>query len=82
VCWLRAALQASIPATRVTIVLWYLAGRERSREVRPTWQEWRRFGLSPDTGRRGLVSLEDAGLVTIERHSGRCPIVTILDVSE
>jgi len=70
----------SFHGLRVALVLWYLAGLERSREVTPTWTTWRQFGLTRDIGRRGLLVLEQAGLVTVDRQRGRCPKVTILDV--
>jgi hypothetical protein len=75
-------MQQTLQAVRVAIVLWYLAGRQKSREVSPTWATWRQFGFSRDVGRHGLIVLERAGLVRVDRHRGRCPIVTILDVSE
>ena len=78
--WLRIAMAQSIAATRVGIVIWYLAGCLKSRYVKVTWAALKKFGLSPDVGRRGVVSLERAGLVTVERHEGRCPVVTIMDV--
>lgn len=62
--------------------MWYLAGLKKSRTVSPTWDVWRRFGLPPDAGRRGLAALERAGLVTVDRHVGRCPVVTIQDFLE
>ena len=65
-------------ALRVGLALWYLAGLNKSRSVIPTWKTWERFGLSPDAGRRGLATLERAGLVTVDRPSGSCPVVTIL----
>jgi hypothetical protein len=80
--WLTLAMQTSYPGLRVAIVLWYLAGRSKSREVTPTWSVWAQFGFSPDVGRYGLGALERAELVKLKRHRGRCPIVTILDVSE
>ena len=61
------------------LAVWYLAGVEKSRPVKPTWDTWQRFGLSPDAGRRGLAALERAGLVAVDRHPGRCPVVTILE---
>ena len=66
-------------ALRVGLALWYLAGVTKRRAVKPTWDTWQRFGLSPDAGRRGLVALERAGLVAVDRHPGRCPVVTILE---
>jgi hypothetical protein len=65
----------------VGLALWYLVGVKKSRAVKPTWDTWQRFGLSPDAGRRGLAALEVAGLVAVDRHPGRCPVVTIQDVA-
>ncbi len=77
--WLRRAVQHPTSA-RVAWVLWYLAGRNKSREVVPTHADYRRFGLSRYIGAHGLDVLEQAGLVRVRRHRGRCPVVTLLDV--
>lgn len=79
--WLKRAL-CHPSAIKAALVLWFLAGRDKSREVRPTHTEWWRFGVLPRTGSRGITALERAGLVRVDRHRGRCPIVTLLDVSE
>jgi hypothetical protein len=63
----------------VALALWYLAGLEKCRTVKPTWAVWKRFGVSPDTGRRGLALLENEGLVAVDRKPGCCPVVTILE---
>jgi len=78
--WLTRAAELSGRTLRVGLALWYLAGVKKSRTVKPTWDTWQRFGLSPDAGRRGLTALESAGLVFVDRHRGRCPKVTILEV--
>ena len=77
--WLAQAAALRGRTLHVAMALWYLAGVEKSRTVKPTWAVWRRFGVSPDTGRRGLAALERVGLVTVDRHRGRCPVVTIWD---
>jgi len=38
-----------------------------------------RFGLNRNAKYRALRSLENAGLVDVERKLGRSPVVTILD---
>ena len=78
--WLTLAAGLSFRALRVGLALWYLAGVKKSGVVKPTRDTWQRLGLSPDAGRRGLAALECAGLVAVDRHSGRCPVVTIQDV--
>jgi DNA-binding MarR family transcriptional regulator len=42
----------------------------------------RDLGVLRDAASRGLKALEAAGLVEVERHPGRRPVVTILDTSE
>jgi DNA-binding IclR family transcriptional regulator len=42
----------------------------------------RAFGLNRYSCYRGLSQLEAAGLVSVERHTGRNPIVTILNGRE
>ncbi len=78
--WLARAAALSYRALRVSLAVWYLVGMKRNRAVTPTWDTWRRFGLSPDAGRRGLAALERAGLVAVDRHPGRCPVVTIQEI--
>jgi hypothetical protein len=39
------------------------------------------LGVKPDAAGRGLIALESAGLVGVERGAGRKPVVTILDGS-
>jgi hypothetical protein len=77
--WLVRASGLSGRALRVGLVLWYLAGLKKSRTVKPTWDVWRLFELCPDAGRRGLLVLEQAGLIEVERAPGCCPEVTILE---
>jgi hypothetical protein len=78
--WLVQASKASGRALRAGMVLWYLAGVKKSRTVKPTWEVWQQFALSPDAGRRGLAALEQAGLIEVERAPGCCPVVTIRGV--
>jgi hypothetical protein len=37
------------------------------------------FRVSPRTADRLLSAFEGAGLVKVDRHRGRCPIVTLLE---
>jgi hypothetical protein len=77
--WLGQAARLPGRVLHVALALCYLAGMEKSPCVKPTWATWKRFGVTPDAGRRGLTALERAGLVSVDRHAGRCPVVTILD---
>ena len=75
--WLVAAMRLPSSALSVGLVLWFLAGCKKSRKISPTGQMWRKFGVHRNSAYRGLEHLERAGLVSVSRHSGRCPIVTI-----
>ena len=77
--WLHRAAELPGRALHVALALWYLAGVEKRRQVKLTWGVFARFGVSPDAGGRGLVALERAGLVAVDRPPGRCTVVTILE---
>lgn len=77
--WIGRAARLPGRALHVGLVLWYLAGVGRGRRIKPSWQVWELFGLSPYAGRRGLAALEQAGLVDVVRAPGCCPEVTILE---
>ena len=79
--WLTQACALSGRTLRVALALWHLAGVKKSKVVKPTRAIWQRFALSPDAARRGLVALERANLVAVDRRPGCGPIVTILEWS-
>jgi hypothetical protein len=77
--WLTAAAKAPGKALHLAIGLWYWAGITRSREIRVSMKGLEQLGISRFSGYRGLTALENAGLISVERHRGRRPIVTLLD---
>ena len=80
--WLGQASSLSCGALRVGLVLWFEAGCRRSRTVTMGPALLAKLGIPRNTGQRGLAALESAGLVSVERHRGRCPVVTILGVDD
>lgn len=75
--WLLLAMALPGRACAVAVHIWHLAGMKKSPTVRL------RLSLFPfqrDAARRGLAELEAAGLVSVVRHVGRAPIVTLQDV--
>jgi len=74
--WLQLAMRLPGKAFHVGIGLWFLAGLEKSGRVTCSAS---RLGLPRKTASRGLVALETAGLVKVERAAGRSPRVTILE---
>ena len=77
--WLAKAAHQSGKALHVAIALWFLAGVKRKRTVALSGAVLRTLGVNRHSGYRGLAALEQAGLVSVERHPGRNPLVTILD---
>jgi hypothetical protein len=80
--WLGLAARLPGKALAVGVAVWFLGWVEKRRQVKLTGKTCRRFGLNRYAVRRGLDALEEARLVTAERHSGRTPIVTILEPPE
>src|SRR5262245_11404341 len=81
--WLRRAgeLEGRGRALHVALVLWFLAGITKSRTVVMSGGPLRGMGVDRWTAARGLRALEQVGLVAVERHSGRCPRVTLLEAT-
>lgn len=77
--WLAKAARLRGRALAVGLGVWFKAGLTKQREVQLSGSVLRRLGLHRRVGYRGLAALEGAGLVSVDRHSGRCPVVTILD---
>ena len=75
--WLSKAARLPGHALHVGLALWYLAGLRKTETVKPTWQTWERFGVSPDSALRGLRALEQSRLVSVVRNRGCAPTVTI-----
>jgi len=81
--WLCAASKASGRGKgfQVAIILWYLSGLNRqAKTVKLSGSALTKMGVKRHAGYRGLEELERAGLVRVARHTGRSPLVTILDV--
>lgn len=64
----------------VAMALWYLSGlNHQSSTVKLSGKVLRKMGIQRHAGYRGLNALESAGLVSVERHPGRSPVVTLLN---
>mgnify|MGYP002526675275 CR=1 FL=1 len=80
--WLIPAAALPGKALAVGVALWFKAGVSRTHTVPASGSLLRRFGVGSGARARGLRLLENAGLIEVERHVGRCPVVTICDVSK
>ncbi|MFM8272665.1 MAG: hypothetical protein ACKODX_10070 [Gemmata sp.] len=79
--WLTAAAQLSGKSPlAVGLALWFEAGRRRSPTVTLTSAILARFGVVDRKSKyRGIVALEQAGLINVIRVPRRNPVVTILN---
>jgi len=68
-------------ALHVAIQIWHEVGFTKSSEVSISMTGMARMGVSRWAASRGLVALEKAGLVSVVRHQGLKPVVTILPAS-
>jgi hypothetical protein len=65
-------------ALHVGVQVWFQVGLTKSSEVSISMSTMDRMGVSRFAASRGLAALEKAGLVSVVRHPGRKPVVTIL----
>ena len=80
--WIGQAARLPGKALHVALAIWYLFGLTKRFPVVLTRRVLGLFGVRPDAGRRALGQLEGEGLVSVDRHAGRCPRVTILEPSK
>ena len=80
--WLTRAARLPGRALHIALALWFKAGAAKTRMVPLSYEELAELGCKRETARRGLGKLEGEGLVSVDRHPGRCPRVTILEARE
>lgn len=66
----------------VALALVYLSGLTRSDTVPLKPSVLERLGVERSAGYRALTALEEAGLVAVDRHRGRAPLVTLLGLHD
>ncbi len=65
----------------LALALRFQSGLEKSATVRLTGKLRKRFHISRRSTSRALEQLERLGLVKVERHPGRCPVIEIVEVA-
>ena len=77
--WLAGAGAMPGKALAIGVFLWWRAGIEKRRSgLQLNCRRLERFGVSRQACSRALSALERAGLVTVDRQSGKCPRVSII----
>jgi DNA-binding transcriptional ArsR family regulator len=79
--WLSQARKLGVTPLWVGLCLWFLRGLKRSDNFIVSNLIMKEWDVLPDAKRRGLRSLEKAGLITIERRGRRSPRVTLLVIN-
>ncbi len=76
--WITHA--ASLPGKSLSVALavWFESRKRYWKPIRAGNALLSRFHVSRQQGYRALNMLESAGLISIERHRGRSPVVTIV----
>ena len=77
--WLERAAQLPGKTLHVAITLWQRAGMGKSNRLKLSTKVLDGMGVDRYAKRRALTALEGAGLVSVERHHGKNPIVTLLE---
>ena len=80
--WIKKASSQKGKALHVGVAIWHLAFLGGCRTIKLSGKLLRGLGVSRHAGYRGLNLLEEARLITTERHLGRNPLVTILETPE
>ena len=76
--WLALAAELRGQALAVGLALWFERGCAKREEIIVSHGLLSQLNVSPKAGSRALRALEAAGLVSVQRHAGRCPRVTLL----
>ena len=80
--WLQRANLLGGPCSALATALWFGWGISKGAPFRVTHGLLNQLGVNLRSGRRALSTLESAGLVSVKRGRGRCPVVTILELEE
>ena len=75
--WLHRCNRLSGKTTTVALALWFLAGVRKNMSFRLTAEAVNLAGCSRGTLYHGLVALEAAGLISVQRRTGARPLITI-----
>ena len=79
--WLSRASSLPGKALHVGVALWFAAGKEQTGIIAINLSRLAlEFGFDRSAASRGLDFLALAGLVAVDRHPGRKPVVTLIAV--
>lgn len=77
--WLALAAKLPGKTLNVAIALWWLHGMAKGKPFKLTRMALKALNVARDAESAGLLRLEQAGLIQLERKPGQRPIVSILN---
>ena len=78
--WLSAAARLPGRALHVAIGIRLLVGMKKTSRIALSVSWLSQLGVSRHAAYRGLNALETSGLVSVDRHVGRKPLVTVIEL--
>ena len=78
--WLSRAALLPGKTLNVALAICWLSGMSKNRAVKVTRQALQHFHVSRDAYLDALKRMEEVGLITVQRSSGRTAIVEILNI--
>ncbi len=76
--WMRKASECGLRGADIGLLLWYAGGWQKRNPVSVSSLIVQQLPVDPKTCRRVLSKMEAIGLVNVERHRGRAPLITLL----
>lgn len=80
--WIEKAAQLPGRALAVGLTLWLWAGIKKSAQIKLSVSSLSAMGVKRNAAYRAIKELERAGLISVIRHTGRKPRITLLDPPE
>ncbi|WP_050025373.1 hypothetical protein [Verrucomicrobium sp. BvORR034] len=78
--WMCKAVSLPKCGIVVALLISYCRGLERSDRFKLRPARLREFGIGRSSGSRGILALEEAGLIrVVDRHRGRAPLIEVLN---
>ncbi|MDP1526992.1 MAG: hypothetical protein Q8M20_14355 [Rhodocyclaceae bacterium] len=78
--WLKKAAELPGKSLNVALALCWLNGMAKGKPFKLTQLSLNYLHVARDAARDGLTRLEQAGLITVDRKTGRRPIISILEL--
>ena len=78
--WVKASSVCGRRSIDVAVILWFAAGIQRSNPFKLSQTVLSELVIPAKTARRILIRMQSIGIVVVDFHRGRSPLVTILDL--